>query len=874
MRRGPTRFRIFFLLCALVALVLCYRLAQLQIQDHEVWAKKRQQNYLGNEFLAAPRGRILDRDGRVLAEDRMSFELGIRYRFFRRQHPLGLVLHLDSLCRSLHAEEPASLLAHRIPDGLLVGPALRYQDDLPRFEAALDRWLELPSGRLRHKGIDLQKSLSSLRFYTFRLLSHVVEEDRADVYGKDYRISLRFHGWDQARDDESILQRFAPALTGLSGRRAEKELRRRLHLLLRAGHGHLHYLDELLARERIPPKASVFERLDFWNGKSAEFLQNWLKQLAKKRADRAAERQSESFSDLLARFFLGEDRTDAPDFEERLEKRYDLEDIPHPLFAGTSVSFDRVVALIVGRQEDYPGFRIHERYGRYYPQGTDETRLSGFGYRAQLLKSLVPLILGPVKTIGVKKKDPDAPPPELRLEPPDDGDLERVEFERYSTELLAWAFNKGILSLRKGEHGLERALDSILSGRGGLRSKVSDRRGREVGMPHMNEAQPGKDVQVTLDWELQTLAEQHLEKMARILRIGVYDDETRHNASAALTIIDAKTGDVLCMASYPRAVQTEKEGQETRSPLWLNRCADTPYRVGLIGSTIKPFMAVEAMTRFADPVSLVEECRGHNYQRGSGGRFSYQNRSFSVSCHAHLTVTSAQGMENALQESCNAFFCQIGRLLGREGIQAGLHRFGLATLPGEDPDPVLGLPMLRPGFSKGFWPIDRLGIGYGVKAAPLEIARAYAGLGTGRLPRLRIVERIDGVSLAPTSESLGIEPRILGRVRTGLERVVTRGTARGHAWLSRARVSGKTGTAIVWVPGPPGAHDAKRYRAWFSGWYPRSQAAYAFSCAIFEAHGGGGKAAARCMDEFLATLDQHPRLRRYIPGFARSRRIR
>jgi len=390
----------------------------------------------------------------------------------------------------------------------------------------------------------------------------------------------------------------------------------------------------------------------------------------------------------------------------------------------------------------------------------------------------------------------------------------------------------------------------------------------------MNEAQPGKAVQVTLDWELQTLAEQHLEKMARILRIGVHDDETRHKASAALTIIDAKTGDVLCMASYPRAVRIEREGREISLPLWRNYCADTPFRVGLIGSTIKPFMAVEAMTRFADPVSLVEECRGHNYQRGSGGQFSYQNRSFSVSCHAHLTVRSAEGMENALQESCNAFFCQLGLLLGREGIQADLHRFGLASLPGEDPDPVLGLPMLRPGFSKGSWPINRLGIGYGVKAAPLQIARAYAGLGTGRLPRLRIVERIDGVSVAPTSESLGIEPRILGRVRTGLERVVTRGTARGNAWLSRARVSGKTGTAIVWVPGPPGEHDVKRYRAWFSGWYPRSQAAYAFSCAIFEAHEGGGKAAARCMDEFLATLDQHPRLRRYIPAFARSRRVR
>jgi cell division protein FtsI/penicillin-binding protein 2 len=226
-------------------------------------------------------------------------------------------------------------------------------------------------------------------------------------------------------------------------------------------------------------------------------------------------------------------------------------------------------------------------------------------------------------------------------------------------------------------------------------------------------------------------------------------------------------------------------------------------------------------------------------------------------------------MENVLQESCNAFFCQLGRLLGREGILAGLRRFGLAG-PREKPDYIQGTWIQSPGFDKARWPLNRLGIGYGVRAAPLQIARAYAGIGTGRLPWLRIVDRIDGVLQPGRSEDLNIPARVLGRVQRGLTRVVTRGTGRGHGWLGRARVAGKTGTAILMLDGG----KVKRYRAWFSGYYPRREPTLAFSCAFFGAREGGGKAAARAMDAFLASLDSHPRLRQYLPGFARSRRFR
>ncbi len=903
MKRGPARFRVFFVLAALVAILLSLQLADLQILQKQTWAKERAGNILGREFLSAPRGRILAKDGIVLVEDRMRFELAIQYRYFRRQHPLALLLHFDQLTRWIQQEEGDSILARRFRGGLVTtaqaGQGLQYQDGVERFEEALDRWLSLPCSKLRRQGIGLQLALSSLRFYTFRLLSLTVEGDQTARFGKDYQISSRFNGWGQEQDGLSILARFAPALTGLEGRRAEIELRSRLGQVLIAGHDHLRYLDGLLAKEKIPPRNTVFQRLDSLRIRHSHVLHRWLAKLQQKRIERAKDKDSEGFVPMIVRFVFGEERLEAPDLEARIEKRYDIEGYQRLLFPGVPVSFDTIVALIIGRQERYPGFRIQERYGRFYPRGTEERRYPKSQiYDAKMLQGLPPVTLGWVKTwwkdppkepqaneaAGEKEvvrtqdgQTTDAQPKRPRM---DHGlsPLEDDAFETLSEQLRSYWFDKGRLSKREGGSGLEKSLDPILRGKGGLRSTFTDRLGREVGMPNMAEAKPGRDVKVTLDWDLQGFAEQHLERMAKEMGFGLHDtgkSHTSHYSSAALAMIDARTGDVLCMASYPRALLVRrKDAPDELRPTWKNFTLDRPSRLGLIGSTIKPFMAVEALIRFPEPLALIEECQGFNYQQGSGGRFSYQGRSFSVSCHSHLALHVPEGVENAIQESCNACFCQLGRLMGRGGIEAGLRRFGLFYAKNEKMVLPLGLNLRKPGFDRAEWPLNRRGIGYGVEAVPLLVARAYAGLGTGRLPDLRIVDSIDGIRQDRSGQDLGIQERILSRVRRGLERVVTRGTARGYPWLRRATVAGKTGTAILWVPGLERGKDAKRYRAWFSGYYPSKQPAIAFSCAFFGAKQGGGKAAAKSMDAFFASLDAHPELHRYLPSFARSRRGR
>ena len=540
MRPGPSRFRIFFFLTVLVVVALCAQLLDLQVRKRNVLARERIENILGAEFLAAPRGRILARDGSVLAEDQMRFEVAIHYRYFRRDHPLALLLHFDALTRWIRREEGDSGLARRLPEGLVPavaeGTGLRYQDGLDRFDQALDRWLALPCSRLRRKGIRLQKALSSLRFYTFRLLSQVVEQDQAALYGRDYKISTRFNSWPEDQDQRSILERFAVPLTGLEGTEAQVELRERLRRRLHEGHANLEYLDRRLALEPIPPKVSVFARLDHWFEFHQTALDGWLKALSEKRADRLRQRKKETLGAWLHRLFLGEERLEVPDLEAKIDRIYEIEDYPKPMFPGVAVSFDRIVALIAGRQALYPGFRIQERYGRIYPSGTDETRLRLGPYPGDLLKGLVPKVIGTVRTEWAdpsKRKDKEAP--KLTANPYQTI-VDDYSFQRYSQKLLDYAWSMGRLSRRVGSSGFEKSLDRFLRGENGLRSTVSDRRGIEVGMPNINEAKPGRDVRVTLDWRLQTLGEQHLELMAKELEFGPYDTESEHHGSAALAL--------------------------------------------------------------------------------------------------------------------------------------------------------------------------------------------------------------------------------------------------------------------------------------------------------------------------------------------------
>ena len=74
---------------AIVALVL--RLYEVQVTEHKLWAREALGLVRSSRVLPARRGRILDRLGKVVVEDREDYVLEFVWREFRREHPLGAI---------------------------------------------------------------------------------------------------------------------------------------------------------------------------------------------------------------------------------------------------------------------------------------------------------------------------------------------------------------------------------------------------------------------------------------------------------------------------------------------------------------------------------------------------------------------------------------------------------------------------------------------------------------------------------------------------------------------------------------------------------------------------------------------------------------
>ncbi len=106
-RFGPLIVAVFLALFVLVA-----RLFQVQILERNVWAQQAESLVRSSKVLPGERGKILDRDGNVLVRDELAYQIELRYRDFRRGHPLGILAHARSTIER-RAVPIAEAYAHR-----------------------------------------------------------------------------------------------------------------------------------------------------------------------------------------------------------------------------------------------------------------------------------------------------------------------------------------------------------------------------------------------------------------------------------------------------------------------------------------------------------------------------------------------------------------------------------------------------------------------------------------------------------------------------------------------------------------------------------------------------------------------------------------
>jgi penicillin-binding protein 2 len=270
-----------------------------------------------------------------------------------------------------------------------------------------------------------------------------------------------------------------------------------------------------------------------------------------------------------------------------------------------------------------------------------------------------------------------------------------------------------------GKSGLERQYNDLLQGTDGMRRVVVNSVGKEVDHLPTQEAIPGKQIQLTIDYDLQQVAEQAL--------------GAREGAVVAL---DPRSGEILAMVSHPApdpndfAIRVSNEewkqlNDDPAKPL-LNRAIQAQLAPG---SVFKIIMATAMLEDKVPPASFTTFCPA--YATFYGRQFKCWV--YGKSSHGFVDL------HKAIVESCDIFFYNVGQRLGIDRISyyashLGLgHRTGV-DLPSEETGLVPSEEWVQRVFHRKWYAGETISVAIGqgaVTATPLQLARVIGGIAMG-----------------------------------------------------------------------------------------------------------------------------------------------
>jgi penicillin-binding protein 2 len=394
-----------------------------------------------------------------------------------------------------------------------------------------------------------------------------------------------------------------------------------------------------------------------------------------------------------------------------------------------------------------------------------------------------------------------------------------------------------------GKFGVERSVNELLMGKRGGRQVQVNVNGQVMRVLKTVSAQPGNDLILTIDRDLQLKAESLLEGEA-----------------GAVVALDPNNGEILAFASSPSFNQNDFITGMSRES-WTE-LINNPYRPlenKVIQGTYPPastFKIVTAAAGLEEGVITPDEtifCPGH---------YRFGNRTYR--CwrrwgHGEVDLVKA------IAQSCDVYFYQVGQRLGIDRLAWYAKAFGLGQRTGIELDneeagliPTSDWKMRRFGIPWQGGETLSIAIGQGFNlVTPLQMAVLTAAVANGGdryRPHVirRVVSPYRQVIHEQSPEITGrlpISPATLDWVRTGLWEVVNgeRGTAR-VAKLKTIDISGKTGTAQVVsrekLEDRPGAENVRKFKdhAWFVAYAPSD--APRIAIAVIVEHGEHGSSTA------------------------------
>lgn len=355
----------------------------------------------------------------------------------------------------------------------------------------------------------------------------------------------------------------------------------------------------------------------------------------------------------------------------------------------------------------------------------------------------------------------------------------------------------------QGLSGIESKWDSILTGTPGkiVSSKGSDQ--QEI--PNAEEtyisAENGSDLTLTIDLNIQTIIEKYLKQAV---------EENKCSRGGNVIVMDPKTGDILGMASYPdydlnspytpnsTLAQTydslsSEEKSEALQKMWANKSVAETYEPGSTFKIITSAVALEENITTTDKAGDFY-CKGYEEFEDASSTQSIKIKCWRDNPHG------VQTLRQALCNSCNPAFMQLGKRIGAPTLYKYYEAFGLfnstgSGLYGEQSSIFQKLENVGPV------ELATMSFGQRLNITPLQMITAISCVANdGILMKPRIVKQVTNTDTGSTTEiettqvRQVISKQTATEVKSMMESVVTEGTGK-HAAVSGYAIGGKTGTS-------------------------------------------------------------------------------
>jgi len=387
-----------------------------------------------------------------------------------------------------------------------------------------------------------------------------------------------------------------------------------------------------------------------------------------------------------------------------------------------------------------------------------------------------------------------------------------------------------------GKSGLERQYNDILMGTDGMRRVIVNSVGKEVDHLSQQDPIPGKQVTLTIDLDLQTVAEQSL--------------GARPGAVVAL---DPRTGEVLAMVSRPTpdpndfAVRIPKEewrklNEDPLHPL-LNRAIQAQLAPG---SVYKIVTATAMLEDHSIPESFTTYCPGY------GTFYGRQFKCWVYSSKKGPTSHGSTNLHEAILKSCDVFFYTVGMKLGIDRLAYYSDKMGIGhktgiDLPSEESGLMPSEPWVERVFHRKWYAGETISVAIGqgaITTTPLQLARLIGGIASGgvfRQPHMLKDTQNVGEEKFPLSE------HTIEGITDGMYGVVNEpGGTGGQLKLAGIELSGKSGTAqVIGYDTRNRLGKQKKFEdnAWFVGYAPKRNPEICVAVLVQESGQHGGEAA-------------------------------